>query len=230
MDYRKPVVFGENWSESRYKVVPYFAEERAYMIKPDVQKILDLGCAAGWNMSRFGQYGRKPIGIDVAGERVVHARRHGPVVVGSGLNLPFADGHFDCIYVQHVLHHIGDMDQALGEIWRCLGQGGILFLVETVEDNALIRWGRRLYSNWMGDVINVHFSFNSLQKEVAQKGFRLLNSDQYSVLFWLWEVLPDQIAPMEKLTPLFVAIEQVANRLAHRSGAHCFLVAQKTGP
>ena len=28
MDYRKPAVFGENWSPERYQVLPYFAAER----------------------------------------------------------------------------------------------------------------------------------------------------------------------------------------------------------
>ena len=29
------------------------------------ERILDLGCANGWNMSRFQQYGRAPMGLDV---------------------------------------------------------------------------------------------------------------------------------------------------------------------
>ena len=55
MDYRKPVTFGENWSPSRYKVLPYFAVEKTLLTQPGINRILDLGCANGWNMSRFAQ-------------------------------------------------------------------------------------------------------------------------------------------------------------------------------
>ena len=91
MDYRKPVTFGENWSPSRYKVLPYFAAEKAVLIRPSSQRILDLGCASGWNMSRFRQYGRFPFGIDVVPDRVQLAAHHGPVAIASGLELPFAN-------------------------------------------------------------------------------------------------------------------------------------------
>ena len=128
MDYRKPVVFGENWSESRYKVLPYFAVEKALLTQPGVELILDLGCANGWNMSRFAQYGRASIGLDMVPERVRLAGEHGPALVASGLQVPMAAETFDVVYVQHVLHHIGDVQAALAEAKRVLKPGGLLFL------------------------------------------------------------------------------------------------------
>ena len=226
MDYRKPVVFGENWSPSRYQVLPYFAAEKAIMTQPNMQRILDLGCAAGWNMSRFVQYGRAPIGLDVAAERVTWAKQHGPVLVASGLQLPLAPQSCDLIYIQHVLHHIGDPCQALAEVHRCLRPGGVLFLVETVEDNPIIRLGRSLYPSWLGDAINARFRFDGLQAMLASAGFCVEQAQQYSVLFWLWEILPDQFPFMEKLTPLFVALERLLVRIGRRYSAHCFLVAR----
>ena len=65
-------------------------------------------------MSRFRQYGLAPIGVDVVAERVALAAAHGPVALASGLRLPFADAALDIIYVQHVLHHIGDVDAGPG--------------------------------------------------------------------------------------------------------------------
>lgn len=227
MDYRKPVVFGENWSPSRYKVLPYFKVEKEIMTRPDVKRILDLGCAAGWNMSRFRQYGRCPIGLDVVSERVQLAQAHGPVTLASGLDLPLADGSFDLIYIQHVLHHIGDVHRALRQVHRCLKPGGVLFLVETVEDNPLIRWGRRLHPRWLGDEINASFDFAGLQEILRQEGFQVVQAQQYSVLFWLWEVLPDQAPLLEKLTPLVVPLEQLLVRFWRRASAHCFIVALK---
>lgn len=229
MDYRKPVVFGDNWSQSRYSVLPYFAVEKEIICGPAVERILDVGCAAGWNMSRFVQYGRRPIGLDVAPERVKHALRHGPALVGSGLQLPFADGALDLIYIQHVLHHIGDVGRALAEVRRCLRPGGTLFLIETVEDNPIIRLGRRYYPSWLGDEVNARFTFAGLQERLQEAGFQLKLAEQYSVLFWMWEILPDQLPAMERLTPLFVKLESVLVKRWRRRSAHCYLVAQRAG-
>ena len=87
MDYRKPVTFGENWSPSRYKVLPYFAVEKSLLTQPGIDRILDLGCANGWNMSRFAQYGRASIGLDMVPERVHLALSHGPALLASGLEM-----------------------------------------------------------------------------------------------------------------------------------------------
>ena len=44
-------------------------------------------------------------------ESAAHAFR--VTVVASGLDLPIPDDTFDLAYIQHVLHHIGDVDQAV---------------------------------------------------------------------------------------------------------------------
>jgi len=228
MDYRKPVVFGENWSPSRYQVLPYFEVEKKVLLQPGIRRVLELGCANGWNMSRFAQYGLPTIGLDSVPERVRLAKAHGSALLADGLVLPFANGRLDAIYIQHVLHHIGDIELALAEVWRCLRPGGILFLVETVEDNPIIHWGRRLYPSWLGDAINAPFTFQGLQEQVTAAGFTVQQSGQYSVLFWLWEILPDQFPAMERLTPLAVKIEQRLQSYWRHRSAHCYMVATKS--
>ena len=227
MDYRKPAVFGENWSPQRYKVLPYFAAEREVLARPDVRRILEIGCGNGWNMSRFAQHGRVAFGLDAVPERVALAAAHGPALLADGLRLPVGDGCLDMVYVQHVLHHIGDVARALAEARRVLRPGGVLFLIETVEDNPIIRWGRRLYPKWLGDEINAPFTFAGLATMLSDAGFRVSRAGQYSVLFWLWEVLPDQFPAMEKLTPAAVAVERCLQRVVRRYSAHCYFVAAK---
>jgi SAM-dependent methyltransferase len=227
MDYRKPAVFGENWSESRFKVLPYFSVEKTLLMQPGVERILDLGCANGWNMSRFGQYGRSSFGLDTVPERVKLATDHGPVLVASGLDVPVAADTFDVVYIQHVLHHIGDVERALGEARRVLKPGGLLFLIETIEDSPIIHWGRRLYPNWMGDEINAPFYFQTLKEQIADMGFQVTEAEQYSVLFWIWEILPDRFPGLERLTPLLVSLEQILVRKLKRYSAHCYVVAFK---
>ena len=230
MDYRKPKVFGENWSPSRYTVLPYLAVERELFTAE--QRILDLGCASGWNMSRFLQYGCPPAhlyGLDVVPERVQLATQFGHVLLGSGLSLPFPNESFDVIYIQHVLHHIGDVDQALAEVRRCLRPNGLLFLVETTEDSPLIRWGRRLYPKWMGDEINAPFRFAELQAQLAAHGLAVQRAEQYSVLFWVWEIVPDQFPRWEAMTPFWAWLERGMVRLWSRYSAHCFMTAVRDG-
>jgi SAM-dependent methyltransferase len=227
MDYRKPAVFGENWSSSRYRVLPYFAKEKALLMQPGIDRILDLGCANGWNMSRFGQYGRRSYGLDTMPDRVKLAEDHGPVLVASGLEIPLASETFDVVYIQHVLHHIGKVKQALSEARRVLKPGGMLFLIETIEDSPIIHWGRKLHPSWMGDEINAPFYFQSLQGLVKDAGFQITEAEQYSVFFWLWEIVPDQSPKMEKLTPFFVVMEQFVARYFRKFSAHCYLVANK---
>lgn len=227
MDYRKPAVFGENWSPSRYKVLPYFSAEKAVLAKQGITRILEIGCGNGWNMSRFAQYGHQMVGLDTILERTKLANVHGPALLGDGRMLPIATASLDMIYIQHVLHHVGDIDRALSEIRRSLRDGGVLFLVETVEDSPIIRWGRRFYPSWLGDEINVSFTFAELASKISGAGFRMIDAGQYSVLFWLWEILPDQFPIMENFTPLAVAVEQGLQRFARRFSAHSYLVAIK---
>jgi SAM-dependent methyltransferase len=227
MDYRKPATFGENWSPSRFKVLPYFAFEKALLSQDGIERILDLGCANGWNMSRFAQYGRSSVGLDLVLERVHLALNHGPAMLASGLEVPLANDTFDVVYVQHVLHHIGDVTIALQEARRVLKPGGYLFLVETIEDNPIIHWGRKLYPSWLGDEINAPFTFQSLQSTVSQADFDIIVADRYSVFFWMWEILPDQFPFLECFTPLAVAVEQQLAKQFRPQSAHCFLVARK---
>jgi ubiquinone/menaquinone biosynthesis C-methylase UbiE len=148
-------------------------------------------------------------------------------MLASGLDLPLSDQSFDLIYIQHVLHHIGDVGKALQEVQRCLVPGGVLFLVETTEDNPLIRWGRRLYPKWLGDEINAPFYFAELYTRLEKHGFRVSQAEQYSFLFWLWEIFPDHFPIMEKLTPVFVAVERLLVRFLRPFSAHCYFVVVK---
>jgi SAM-dependent methyltransferase len=226
VDYRKPHVFRDDWSPSRRTVYPQFEAERDLLARPDLVKILDFGCAAGWNMSRFAQRGRSPVGFDVVFDRVRLARTFGPTFVASGATIPAVGGAFDMVYVQHVLHHMDDVPGALREIRRVLRPGGTMLLIETIEDSPLIRWGRRLHPRWLGDEVKGFFTFTSLRSLVQQAGFRIIRAETFSVLFWTWEMFPNRYPPLERFTPLFAAGERLLQRRLGRFPAHCFVVAE----
>lgn len=227
MDYRKPAVFGENWSPSRYKVLTFFDAEKRLVQRPDMQRILEIGCGNGWNMSRFSQYGKRAIGLDVVPDRVRLAAAHGPALIASGLELPFVDGGLDLVYIQHVLHHIGDVRRALREVLRVLRPGGALFLIETVEDNPIIRLGRSVHPKWLGDDITARFTYQELLSEMGHAGFEVTDTGRYNIGFWIWEVAPDHYPVLEKLTPAAAKVEEGLRKLWLDHSAHCFLVATK---
>ena len=62
---------------------------------------------------------------------------------------------------------------------------------------------------------------------MRDSGFQVTEGERYSVLFWMWEILPDQFPLLEKLTPLFVSFEQILARSLEQFSAHCYLVAEK---
>ena len=144
-------------------------------------------------MWRFVEWGRTPLGIDVAYDRLCQARAHGPVVEGEATSLPLANEAFDMVYLAHILHHVADSRALLREVSRCLRPGGTLFVVETLEDNPLIRLGRAMHPWWRGDAIETRLRFGELIEVVRRAGFDVQEAGQHSVVFWLWEVLPEHL-------------------------------------
>jgi ubiquinone/menaquinone biosynthesis C-methylase UbiE len=199
--------------------------ERQIATRPDVTRLLDLGCGSGENMWRFVEWGRTPLGMDLARDRLDRARAYGPVTQGEATSLPFADEVFDMVYLAHVLHHVADAGALLREVRRCLRPAGTLFVVETIENHPLIRLGRDLYPWWHGDAIETRLRFGELVEVVRTAGFEVQESGQYSVFFWIWEVFTERIRALDALTPFFTALEVALGRVARRWSAHAYCVA-----
>lgn len=49
----------------------------------------------------------------------------------DGLNLPFEDDSFDCVFTYAVLEHVENLQKTLSEIGRVLKRGGVLFVSRT---------------------------------------------------------------------------------------------------
>lgn len=46
----------------------------------------------------------------------------------NGKDIPYGDGHFDCVYSSHMLEHVSDDVGMLREMFRCVKKGGYLFV------------------------------------------------------------------------------------------------------
>jgi len=207
----------------RHKLFRYRLLERELARERKVGRLLDIGCGDGENLLRFADITQFSVGLDVSAGRLRQARRAGlDAIQGSGTRLPFTDAAFDMIYVAHTLHHVADYDEVLGEIGRCLASHGLVFVVETVTDNPLLRLGRAIYPYWRGDRTEVDWSFEELAEILSGAGFRIDMSGRYGILFFIWELLPLTFWPLEIFTPIFVYLDLALTRIFKKYRVHCY--------
>lgn len=97
-------------------------------------RVLEVGPGAGGHSALLAKYGAIMASVDLTFDRAratnAKFRMMGDdakgcqAVQSDGENLPFADGTFDLVYSNGVLHHSPDTEQAIGEVYRVLKPGG----------------------------------------------------------------------------------------------------------
>ncbi len=112
------------------------------------QRVCEIGSGAGAHSALFRKHGAHVTSVDMTPERV-SATAHKLDLLkalspGSGLalqadaeRLPFADGSFDIVYSNGVLHHTEDTEQSLREVHRVLSPGGQAVLMLYARHSAL---------------------------------------------------------------------------------------------
>jgi SAM-dependent methyltransferase len=100
----------------------------------DNQTILDVGCGPGglWrdHVDRLPN-GCRAVLTDSSPGMISEAKGSLPddrfeFRVADAQELPYPDGHFDCVTANHMLYHVPDLDRALSEIARVLTSRGKL--------------------------------------------------------------------------------------------------------
>ena len=88
-----------------------------------VERALEVGCNAGWNLEYLTRLGVPAIvGVEPGVYAAAKARsRNFNVLDGTAFELPFRDGWFDLAFTSGVLIHIApdDVGKAMAEIYRC---------------------------------------------------------------------------------------------------------------
>ena len=181
-------------------------------------------------MRRLRGYGGAPIGIEPDVVRAKESTTVTPAAVGVGERLPFRGESFEMVYISHVLHHARDLEAILSECLRVLVPGGLLFVIETVEDSPLLRLARFLQPSWEGDAVLNRFRFDELRGRIAACGYEVEASAIFNWIYFAWELLPMAFRPLRIFDPLFVGLDTLFRRPLSRWGAHCWLVARKAGP
>jgi arsenite methyltransferase len=122
-------------------------------LKPG-QRVLDLGCGAGWAtrlMARMVGGSERPgqvIGLDVSDEMIRRARANSTeydnvmFVVGSAQKIPWEENFFDKVLSVESFYYYADQERALAELFRVMAPLGELFiLINLYKDNTYsLRW------------------------------------------------------------------------------------------
>ena len=122
-------------------------------LKPG-QRVLDLGCGAGWAtrlMAKSVGTGERPgqvIGLDVSDEMIRRARAGSTdydnvmFVVGSAEKIPWDENFFDKVLSVESFYYYADQERALAELFRVMAPLGELFiLINLYKDNPYsLRW------------------------------------------------------------------------------------------
>lgn len=114
----------------------YFRDvlENRLDLKPAGLRALDIGCGGGFLAEEFARLGCDVVGVDPSVVSIETARRHALEAgldidyrVGTGEQLPVADGEFDLAYCCDVLEHVSDLNAVLRETARSLKPNGVYF-------------------------------------------------------------------------------------------------------
>jgi O-antigen biosynthesis protein len=104
----------------------------------DGLRVLDVACGEGYGAAMLAEKAASVVGLDIAAEAVVHAKRtYGSVSnvefhVSAATNLPHQDETFDIVVSFETIEHLTEADQAtfVAEVRRVLRPDG-LFIVST---------------------------------------------------------------------------------------------------
>lgn len=174
--------------ESRLAMGRRVVRKIAHWMPPG--RMLDLGCAAGYQLQAARELGWEVEGIEPSRWAIDHARRkygitvhHGPV---EAMGWPAE--RFDAIVMSDVIEHLHDPRRTLQELHRLLKPGGVLYLT-TPRFECL--WSKILRDGWWGVIPahNFYFTARTLQELLDSTGFRTMTmttaSRTFTFQYWL---------------------------------------------
>jgi len=160
--------------------------------------VLDLGCGPGRAAAALAdRYGAAVTGLDASPEMLAAARELAPSVTfveGIAEDLPFAEGSFDLVLSNFVVHLL-DRRTAFSEVYRVLRSGG-MYWVKT-QDPETIRdyWAAPLFPSLVSNETARFPDERALRDELAAAGFRAVQIERRSI-----EQVFSREEALEKLT------------------------------
>jgi SAM-dependent methyltransferase len=139
-------------------------------------RLLDVGCGNGAFLDLMRWQGWDGVGIDADGDAVAIANSRGvPARVGTDTELErLPDQAFDAVSIHHLIEHSYDPVATLGQAYRLLRPGGLLWVATPNLDS----FGHRHFGrDWRGLEPPRHlalFTSRSLRDAVTGVGFHII--------------------------------------------------------
>ncbi len=167
-------------------------------------KVIDVGCGAGRHSFEAYRRGADVIAFDqnasdlndvdeilqaMKDEGEVPATARAEAVKGDALDLPFADGAFDCVIASEILEHVPEDDRAIAELVRVLKPGGTLAITVPRWLPERVCWALSdEYHANEGGHIRIYRA-DALRGKVSAHGLRLTHTHHahalHSPYWWL---------------------------------------------
>jgi ubiquinone/menaquinone biosynthesis C-methylase UbiE len=179
--------------------------------------VIDCGSGSGWVAQEYLKRGVKIVSIDISDknlrrvQQLYDKQNMGYYIVADLNALPFKNGLFDGATSNDVFEHLEQPIEAATEIYRCLKQGGKLYVSVPYKENIV--YYLCIHCN-KPTPINAHlhsFDENSLSKLFATAGFTINKFSKFVnkglsitlvyyalcrwMPYWLWRLI-DNLANM----------------------------------
>jgi SAM-dependent methyltransferase len=145
---------------------------RSLNSRGDEPALLDVCCGSGRVGRPLHAAGLNVIGVDIDPVALASLRKRSegmPIIRGNALDLPFADGSFDCIVAIQCFEYL-EHDRFLCELNRVLRKGGVLVF------DALNRHSYKAMKVFMGRALELpsaNLSCREILRATANSGFSI---------------------------------------------------------
>jgi SAM-dependent methyltransferase len=158
--------------------------------------VLDYGCGHGMAAIVLARRGASLTAFDLSPGYLHEAHRRAAAngvsiafVQADGERLPFADGSFDRVFGNAVLHHL-NVRNAGRELFRVLKPGGLAVFCEPWGENPLLNWARRRLRYRGKDRTPDEQPLRAQQVRSLQEIFGSVEVKGYQLLAMVGRVLP----------------------------------------
>jgi len=215
-EYRAPL--------NRENAARYVAKRwRLLAGQPAAGTMLDLGCGEAILAGHFSARGFATVGLDLSFRRLRSAARVDPrglFVAGLAEELPFADGSFDVVFANALLHHAADASRVLHEAVRVTRAGGVMAVVEPNPRNpAIALQASTNRAEWNLFRISFEHLVHTLEVDPRVEEVR---AGSFNELFY-----PYRRFPGGRLRPHVARLETLLERLGFRT--HRYALAKMRG-